>query len=199
MKQNSKLALFDFDGTLTNRDSFIDFLRFAVGKKRFLLGAIALSPVLILYALRILSSERTKLIVLRHFFLKTPYVKLQEIGTNYALNRIDQILRKEAIETVDKHLANGDCVFIVSASPSLWLKAWCDRKNIGLIATELAIDNLGWSGCFATKNCYGIEKVSRIKKQLDLGEFDTIYAYGDSAGDLPMLSLSSHAYFKPFR
>ena len=45
------IAVFDFDGTLTYRNSLFPFIRIAVGSPRFLWGLFLLSPVLFAYAI----------------------------------------------------------------------------------------------------------------------------------------------------
>ena len=55
------------------------------------------------------------------------------------------------------------------------------------------------TGNFITKNCYGQEKVNRIKESYDLSKYDLIYAYGDSRGDKEMLELANNSFYKPFR
>jgi phosphatidylglycerophosphatase C len=50
----------------------------------------------------------------------------------------------------------------------------------------------------ASRNCYGEEKVRRIKTSYNLDEFDHIYAYGDSEGDKAMLDLAHERYYKHF-
>ena len=85
---------------------------------------------------------------------------------------------------------------VVSASIDSWLQKWCDYYQIELIATQLEFKNGKLTGRFATKNCYGIEKVNRIKAQFDLTKFEHIYAYGDSAGDKEMLAISTHPHYK---
>ncbi|MDQ1268592.1 MAG: phosphatidylglycerophosphatase, partial [Campylobacterota bacterium] len=47
-----------------------------------------------------------------------------------------------------------------------------------------------FSGRFSTINCHGKEKARRIKEHLNIDEYETIYAYGDSSGDNEMLALA---------
>ena len=77
-------------------------------------------------------------------------------------------------------------------------KKWCAKYNLDLIATRLEIQDGKLTGKFATKNCYGMEKVKRIKDAYDLGQYDFVYAYGDSRGDKEMLSIANESYFKHF-
>ena len=43
------VVAFDFDGTLTVRDSFIEFLKWRAGKRRYLIGSIRLIPAALAY------------------------------------------------------------------------------------------------------------------------------------------------------
>lgn len=177
----------------------LQFLLFALGKKRVIIGAIVLLPIIVLYALHIISNSAAKKAVLTHFFRNAEYAALCEIADQYALQKLPLIIRPKAIECIKQHLANGDKVVIVSASIKMWLRAWCDEMQIELIATEPQVQNGRFTGGYAGANCHGEEKVRRIKALFDLSQFAEIYAYGDSAGDLPMLALATRASYKPFR
>ena len=74
------------------------------------------------------------------------------------------------------HQEQGHKVVVVSASMECWLKKWCEKYSIDLIATRLEIQDGKLTGKFATKNCYGPEKANRIKEVYDLSQFDYIYA-----------------------
>jgi phosphoserine phosphatase len=50
----------------------------------------------------------------------------------------------------------------------------------------------------ASCNCYGEEKVRRIRASYNLDEFNHIYAYGDSEGDKAMLDLAHEHDYKHF-
>jgi len=54
------LALFDFDGTITEGDTFSPFLRFAVGRGRALIGGLLASPAVLAYRLGVVSAGRTR-------------------------------------------------------------------------------------------------------------------------------------------
>ncbi len=75
-----RLVLFDFDGTLTRRDTLLPFLHFAVGTPRFALGMIWLAPVFAGLALRRLPNQAAKERVLAHFFAGWPEASLKALG-----------------------------------------------------------------------------------------------------------------------
>ena len=194
-----EIALFDFDGTITTKDTFIEFTKYSVGDIKFFLGVLYLSPMLIAFKLKLIPNYKAKEYMLSYFFKGIEEDKFKELATNYSLNKIDNIVRKRALQEIKQHKKNGVKVVIVSASIECWLKPWCKRENLELISTKLEFINGKFSGRLLTKNCYGIEKVNRIKEQYNLKEFKTIYGYGDSSGDKDMLSISTKSYYKPFR
>ena len=193
------LALFDFDGTITTDDSLLKFIRFVVGDRRFLLGLVVLSPMLVLYKLKLIPNYKAKQYLLSWFFKGMRKVDFLKVANEYSLVHIDKILRLKAIEKINWHKNQGHKVVVVSASIECWLRPWCEKNNLELIATKLEIKDDIVTGKLLSKNCYGVEKVNRIKELYDLEIFDYIYAYGDSSGDKRMLEISHEKFYKPFR
>ena len=193
------LALFDFDGTITKKDSLFHFLRFAAGNIRFYVGLLALSPTLFGLKMGLLNAQKAKEKVI-YFYLKNKAKNnLQEIARIYTLSMLNSIFRKTALERLAWHKAQGHQIYIVSASAELWLEQWCKNEDIGLIATKLAFENDKLLKEFASPNCNGIEKMNRIKREIDLTQFDCIFAYGDTKGDIAMLSLAQNTHFQYFK
>ncbi len=193
------LALFDFDGTITNKDSLQEFIKFARGAQRYYAGLLYLTPMLLLYKLKIIPNYRAKEILMTHFFKGMPQSDFETLGREYALNEIDKIVRPRALQAIAEHQKKGHAVTIVSASMKSWIWAWCEQKNITLIATELEFEDGIVTGKFLTKNCYGIEKANRVNALYNISIFKTIYAYGDSTGDKELLALADKSFYKPFR
>ncbi len=196
---SNRLALFDFDGTITKNDTLIKFIRFAVGDIKFIRGMIILSPMLTAYKTKLIPNYKAKEYMLSYFFKGMSEEKFKQIANEYSLRHINPILRPKAIERIAWHKERGDRVVIVSASIECWLKPWCDQNGLELIATKLEIKNGSITGKMKTKNCYGIEKANRVKKIYNLKEYDYIYAYGDSHGDKELLELANEKFYKPFR
>lgn len=194
-----KLTLFDFDGTITTDDSLLKFIRFVVGDTKFIIGLIALSPTLTLYKLKLIPNYKAKQKMLSYFFKGCSEEYFRKVANEYSLNHIDKILRPKAMEKIQWHKEQGHKAVVVSASIDCWLRPWCERNDLELIATQLEIKDSVVTGNLLTKNCYGVEKVNRIKKLYNLDDFEYIYAYGDSSGDKEMLDLAHEKNYKPFR
>ena len=193
-----KLAIFDFDGTITTKDSFIEFIYYAVGPARFLLGFTYLAPVLILYFLKVLPNWKAKEISLTYFFNNWPVDQFQKIADDYSKNKISSIVKKSALEKIQWHKAQGHTVVVVSASPENYLSSWCQTYDIALIATRLESKDGKLTGKLATANCYGQEKIKRLKERYRLEDFEFIYAYGDSTGDKALKDIAQEFHFRTF-
>ena len=196
---SKKIAFFDFDGTITTDDSLLKFIRFVVGDRRFLLGLVVLSPMLVLYKLKLIPNYKAKQYLLSWFFKGMRKVDFLKVANEYSLVHLDKILRLKAIEKINWHKNQGHKVVVVSASIECWLRPWCEKNGLELLATKLEIKDDIVTGKLLSKNCYGVEKVNRIKELYNLEKYDYIYAYGDSSGDKQMLEFAHEKFYKPFR
>lgn len=192
------LALFDFDGTVTTRDSFLLFIRYAVGEQKFILGTTVLSTKILLYKLGNYPNYRLKQDFLTYFFCGWEEKVFNDTAHRFSAEKIPGILRPAAIQCIRKHQEQGDQVVIVSASPENTLSSWCRTAGIALLATRLEVFHGQITGKLHGKNCWGEEKVVRVKKEYNTDMFNEVYAYGDSAGDKAMLTLADKSFYKFF-
>jgi len=190
------IAFFDFDGTISSRDSFVDFIIYACGYKKFITGILWSSPFLIMYKLKIIPNWIAKEKVITLFFGGWSDDRFNTTSIRYSQERLPQIIRERAKRAIEFHKRNGDEIVVVSASPENWLQSWCSSYGLNLISTKLEIKNCRITGKLSTPNCYGIQKVIRINERFNLNEYDTIYAYGDSRGDKEMLNLADVKFYK---
>lgn len=193
------LALFDFDGTITTRDTLWEIIRYQKGSFHLYTGLALIYPILAAYVLGLASNTRAKEAVLRHFFHQMPLEEFQSACDNFGANRLPSFIRPGALQAISHHLNQGARVLVVSASAENWLEGWCSRTGVECIATRLEVRDGRLTGNIQGKNCHGPEKLVRIRQKTDLDSYEEIYVYGDSAGDKPMLSVATHAFYKPFR
>ncbi len=194
-----KLVVFDFDGTITYRDSMLEFTKFYHGNLRFYLGMLFLLPVLIPYKIGLIPNWKAKEYFLAHFFSKEPLSKFQEACDRFGLLRIPSLIRPAAFRQLAEHQKNGDQLVIVSSSAENWLRSWCEQQGIRLIGTRLETQNGRITGKLKGLNCYGEEKVRRLKERFQLDTYVEIITYGDSKGDFELFQISSQYFYKPFR
>ncbi len=190
------VALFDFDGTLTHQDIYLQFTQHVFGWK-FFAGLALLSPILVLYFLKLIKNNKAKEMATAFFFKGWDSDKFLKTAVLFCENQLPKMLRKEAVDRLEWHKKNKHRVIIVSANFREIIESWCKKMEVEHLSTELEIVDGKITGNFKTNNCYGAEKVFRIKAVLTIAEYE-IYAYGDSDGDKEMLALAQHPYFKKF-
>ena len=192
------LVAFDFDGTLTCRDSFVAFLQWRAGLRRFALGVARLGPA----SLRYLSHPdrgRLKEACVREFMAGVPKSELDAEAHAFAIRNARPLLRRDALRAWRRWQADGARLVIVTASPEPLVAPFA--RGLGadlLIGTRLETDDQGrLTGKLAGPNCRGPEKVRRLREAF--GEDVWLQAaYGDSDGDREMLELAELKGMKAF-
>ena len=189
------VAFFDFDGTLTKSDTLMPFLKYVVGSPTYYTKLALVSPVLAAYLAKILRNDIAKQLVLRHYLANQDIGVLQEKGDRFSHDIVPTMLRPEGMERLRRHQKLGHICVLVSASLDVYLNSWAHNENFeDVICTQLQLDSSKRNGKIIDKNCFGKEKSARIelwKKGKILGE---TFAYGDTLGDVPMLSSVDHGY-----
>ena len=193
------IAFFDFDGTITTKDTLLEFIKFSRGRLRFCLGFLWNSPYLVGYKLKIISNQLAKEKILQFFFHNTSIEEFNEQCHLFSQNALPLLIRPKAMAEIERLQKSGTQIVIVSASPENWIGQWATARHIQLLASRLEISNGKITGKIIGKNCHGNEKVSRIQEAFDLSAFEEVFTYGDTRGDRPMLRLGTAAFFKPFR
>lgn len=192
------IAAFDFDGTITTRDTLFDFIRFYKGMPRMIVGLLFISPVLVLFKLRFLSNSRAKEILFSHFFRGEKLEAFNRVCEEYS-SRIMEITRPEAVEKIKSHLNQHDKLIIVSASIDQWISPWAKKAGFSdIIATRIEVIDGIITGKLSGKNCYGKEKVNRLQEAFPDRSSYTLYAYGDSSGDKELLAFADHPFYRKF-
>lgn len=193
------IAFFDFDGTITNKDTMWEIIRFQKGSTGLYAGIVRLLPGLVRFKLGKQSAQESKEQVLRHFFGGMMEDTFREHCTRFCREQLPAFIREAAVAAIRRHQEQGRKVVVVTASARDWVAPWCEALGIDCIASQLEINDGRITGKLSGVNCNGEEKVVRIKQQFNLYDYTDIYAYGDSNGDRPMLALAQYPSFKPFR
>lgn len=197
MSEPTPIAAFDFDGTISLRDSLKDFARFSVGPFRCMYAYLRVAPKALLWGLGLESRQAVKCAFLRFCWKGMQRSRLEDLAEQYANTRLPRLIRAEMLERLKAHKQSGHILVLVSASPSLYLKHWAhDAGFDAVLATELAFSNDVFEGDLASPNCWGPEKVSRLSLWLQAPDFSLAYAYGDSRGDQEMLARAQHPWLR---
>lgn len=194
-----KIAFFDFDGTITSKDTLLELIKYQKGKRAFYSGFFMNAPFMVALKLRLISNQLAKEKILKHFFKGMSASAFQKACDLFATDVLPLMVRSGAMAEIKELRASGFEIVVVSASAENWIKGWCNKTGIQLIASQLEIAGQLITGNLTGKNCNGAEKAIRINALYDLSQYDEIYCYGDSNGDKQMLALATKAFYKPFR
>lgn len=189
-----KIAFFDFDGTITKHDTFIEFAKFSLGRKCLYVAILKNSFNLAMWKMGFLSNAKTKQRLFSTLFKGKEYEWFKTYGVRFK-EIINGDLNSDVLNKLRKHKADGHKVVIVSASIPEWICPWASENCVNaVIGTEIEVDANGIiTGVFLTSNCYGEEKVNRIKAMFpDVDNYES-WGYGDSKGDSQMLGAVNHA------
>ena len=200
-KQPLVIAAFDFDGTLTRRDTFLPFLARGMGWPRFLLALLKCSPWLLAFALRLIPNHVAKQRLMLLTLKGKSLAEVDDWTTRWLAQDFPGQLRRWTLAQLTQHQQAGHCCVMVSASPDIYLQRVARQMGFdALVCTEMALDAGVLTGRMRTPNCHGEQKVLRLKAWMrqrfgtDTGF--TLYAYGDTSGDKPMLDMAQHAYYR---
>jgi phosphatidylglycerophosphatase C len=192
------LIAFDFDGTLTVRDSFLAFLRWRTGPIGYAAGMARLLPNLIQYAID-RDRERLKAAAVGVFLKGVSRHRLEHDARRFAEYVGPSLFRSDAVATWRRWRAKGARCVIVTASPDLVVGPFA--RSLGadtLIGTRLAFDEFDrLTGAFTTPNCRGQEKVRRLKEMFG-EDVRLAAAYGDTVGDREMLNIADERGYRVF-
>lgn len=192
------VAAFDFDGTITYCDTFMPFLLFTTGTAVFSRNLVSLIPKYLAFKSGRRSRQRTKEDFVSVYLKGLEYAKLQAIGEAFGSSVLPRLVRRQMADTIIWHRNQGHVCILVSASLEVYVRTWANLNGFDdVLSSELDVTANGIiTGRLKGKNCYGEEKVRRIKEWLGDNNPDYIYAYGDSRGDLEMLQLADTGWFK---
>lgn len=186
----------DFDGTLTRRDTLIEFIRFAKGDVVFFFGFLLFSPLIVLMKLHLYPNWKTKQKVFSFFFRGTSIEEFNRLGKEFA-DHSQHLLRWGGLELIEKAKAEGADIVVISASIDNWVQPFFPELLV--LGTQVEVKDGLLTGRFSTKNCYGQEKVNRLLSVFPDRENYRLIAYGDSSGDRKLLDFADEQHYKPFQ
>lgn len=196
-----KVYAFDFDGTLTRRDSFVEFIRFVKGDKEFLKCFLRYSLQLVAMKLGLYPNWKVKRQVFSYCFAGMTEAVFEAYCTQFAQSKA-AIMRAAGLEKIRTLLKEDDTdVVVVSASVEDWVRPLFGElaSSMKFLCTKVEVKEGRLTGRFLTKNCFGKQKVVRLQELYPDRKEMVLTAYGDSRGDKEMLDYANEGYYKPFR
>ena len=192
------IVAFDFDGTLTTRDSFTAFLKWRTPPLRWALGGLRLVPAALAYLVH-RDRGRIKAAAVREYLHGITRERLETDARRFAELHSRSLLRPDAVMAWKRWRDERVRLVIVTASPDIVVAPFA--RGLGaddLIGTPLAFDAQDRVvGTFASPNCRGAEKVVRLRAMFGPG-LRVRAAYGDTTGDTEILAIAEEPYFRVF-
>ena len=192
------IVAFDFDGTLTIRDSFTAFLRWRAGPAGWAIGLAKMTPALAAY-IGDRDRGRIKAASVREFLHGVDRQALEAEAERYADQVWDRFMRPDALACWKAWGKKGAHRVIVTASPETTVAPFARRLGAeGLLGTQLVFDAQDRvTGAFAGENCRGEEKVRRLRAAYG-DDMSLTAAYGDTSGDTEMITIAAEKGFRVF-
>ncbi|MBQ8716009.1 MAG: HAD-IB family hydrolase [Prevotella sp.] len=191
-----KIVAFDFDGTLTNKDSLLEFIRDVHGTTALWCGFLLYAPILILMLLKCYPHGKAKEKIFSYFFKGMSINEFNAVCQQFAASH-RHLLRPKGVAAIEEAQAAGAAVVIISASVDNWVQPFF--PTVKVLGTQIEVRDGLLTGRFLTENCFGQEKVNRLLAVYpDRADYH-LTAYGDSQGDRELLAFADEAHYKPFR
>ena len=136
------VAYFDFDGTITHKDTFLSFLIFCLGYVGFLCKIYRTVPIVILYGLKIITNEEAKQRTLTALVKGKTFAEMDAKARAFAATKLDGYIKPEIYTKLEYHLEHGHTIVLVSANLALYLNYWANQHKVDfVIATEIEFIN----------------------------------------------------------
>lgn len=196
-----EVAAFDFDGTLTRRDTLLPFLARVCGRPAVARALAAHAGALGSAMVGAGDRDRAKARVLSRLLAGRAVADLEPLVEGFAERVFVAGLRPQTVARARWHLDQGHHVIVVSASPELYVSRVAERLGVhAALATRLQVDAAGLlTGSLLGANVRGPEKARRLHEHLEgfhgdaRGSAPRIWAYGDSSGDADLLAIATVA------
>lgn len=191
------LALFDFDGTLTQCETFPRFVRSVVPAERLRAGRLRLAPLVLGYRLGLVSGTRIRAAVVDRALAGMEQSEFVAAARSWARDELPGTLRPPALARLRAHRDRGDTVLVVSGNFEALVAPWAASEGVVALGSRLEVRDGRLTGRYAGPQCVLDEKVARIRAEVEPSRFDRIHAYGDTPEDRPMLLLADVAHYLP--
>lgn len=194
------IAVFDFDHTLTDRDSFLPFIFYTQGFWKTSYHLIGLLPHFIRYMVGNLKRQEIKEKIFSRFFAGIPLKDLQKMGKKYAEEHLNKLIKEQVWRRLAWHKSQGHRCLIASASFEFYLEPWAKKNGFeSAICSQLELTPEGYTtGRLKGLNCWGPEKKRRLLVYLGSEPYGPLYVYGDSEGDKEILELANYPFYRRF-
>lgn len=188
------VVVFDLDGTLTTKDSFLAYL-LTFGTQNGKYGAFAKMPFrLASYFAKLVPDYRLKQALIRDFLSSCSLEVVKRHTDWFCSNWLPQNMHPIGRQLLEAHRQQGHRLILLSASPNIFVPTIA--KSLGIdevVCTEIQVAEDRWTGDIVGKNCKGEQKLTAIQAYLGLSSRpNNSFGYGDSSSDRHILQWVQH-------
>ena len=192
------IAIFDLDYTLTKRGTWGRFALKNIRSRPLFWLPFAFGTARAQWRYKRGKTDRVavKREMMRWSMVGAKKEDIFRLAEDFADKEVKDGLRPGALAALQNHRDRGDTIVIASAAVCVIVDAMSRRLNIPYwVATEMKWVDGRLAPDFLTKNCYGAEKLERVKKLLaenpQLKQNNTLITmYTDSYSDIEILRFS---------
>ena len=186
--------MFDLDGTITRKDTYVDFLVFCLKKRPWrLLRGGALVVYLIAYKTGLRSNHWLKAKYLGTVAGGLGGERLEAISTEFCARTVQKNFKPEALAELKRLKEQGFQLVLATASFDFYVSGLFAALNMDfLLCTKAALDDTGsLTGALDGKNCIGEEKANLVRQMCAEKSWPSIErAYSDDIVDLPLFQMA---------
>ena len=197
MCKKNRLTIFDFDGTITKKDTLPAFAKYAVGCFFYYKAILCCLPWLFIYKLGLYSNGKAKQRLFRALYkgLSVNFINQKAIGfSDFCFQ--NEYLRTDIIQRVKECQENGDLIIIITASMENKVIPFALKLGIPhLLGTTIETKDGIITGNFSSLNCFGMEKVNRLVQLFPNRNMYHITLYSDSKQDEPLMNFCDGGYY----
>ena len=179
-KKDNNMNIYDFDKTIYDGDSTAAFIKYCA--KRYPRAYITILPTawaFFLYMIGFYTKTQFKERMYRFFkYIPDTDMAVAGLWDTHEGNILDYYKRQRR-----------DTDIVISASPEFLLKPIAERLGIARLIASRVDKN---TGKYTGENCWGGEKVIRLKNETGITHCDEFYS--DSKSDQPLADISDRAY-----
>ena len=188
------LALFNLDGTITQKDTMSEFFEYAINKKVFKRNSFFYSKQLVALKMGVIKQNEFDSRMCMHCLQGIGEKEFHAIANEFARQELPKLITSKAKQRLEWHRKYKHEIAIVTSAVDEVVLPWSKQNGYQLLASQLEISQGALTGNYLNLPNRGFEKVKRIQTFFDLAVYDRVYTYVDSEDDAAMLRLGDEGY-----
>ena len=178
------VVVFDFDGTLVTRDSFLDFaFGYCVRRPARFLLVVACLPLSLVLAMH--SRSHGASLLLWALTLGTSTRSFAAALRRYASDTLPSYADEAVFVELARQIQAGKRVVIATGTMPILVRGLLSARKLGAIPIVGSRLRRRFGGLVAETHCIGTTKVRELQRKLGIRQWSTVYT--DSFADRPLL------------